>query len=168
MGVRHAPSGHAQAVERGNGSKAKMPIYFAGSIRAGRDDVPVYAELITRLKDIAPVLTEHVGDYGLSLTGQTHLSDRFIHDRDLEWLRASQVVVAEVTHASLGVGYEIATAVAQSIPVIALYRGETSNLSAMIAGSPGVRLIPYTGLDDAWTRLRAELAGLGLASEGAA
>lgn len=135
-------------------------IYFAGSIRAGRDDVPTYAALIERLSGYGQVTTEHVGDYSLSVKGQARLSDRHIHDRDLRWLRASDIVVAEVTTASLGVGYEIATAVAWRIPVVALYRGEEGTLSAMIAGSPGVRTYNYSDLAEAFAVIDTTLADL--------
>lgn len=130
-----------------------MRTYFAGSIRAGRDDVPVYARLIAHLKQYGDVLTEHVGDYKLSLRGQSTLTDRFIHDRDVNWLLDSQVVVAEVTVPSLGVGYEIATALAHSIPVVALYRGDEDRLSAMIAGSARVNVLTYTDVDEVLPRL---------------
>jgi hypothetical protein len=36
-------------------------IYFAGSIRAGRQDVDLYHRLIEELKTYGQVLTEHVG-----------------------------------------------------------------------------------------------------------
>lgn len=125
-------------------------IYFAGSIRAGRDDVPTYKALIDHISQYGEVLTEHVGDYRLSLHGQSHLSDEFIHDRDLEWLRSSDIVIAEVTSPSLGVGYEIAHAVARRIPVLALYRAEDRDrISAMIAGSSGVDTFGYSDLADA-------------------
>ncbi|KQR96717.1 hypothetical protein ASG12_20150 [Williamsia sp. Leaf354] len=128
-----------------------MKVYFAGSIRAGRDDVPVYEQLISRIKGYGEVLTEHVGDYRLSVKGQHVLSDTFIHDRDVEWLLSSQVVIAETTVPSLGVGYEIALATAHGIPVIALHRGEQGDLSAMIAGSGGVTTHFYTDISEALT-----------------
>ncbi|MEZ4526596.1 MAG: hypothetical protein R2941_11810 [Desulfobacterales bacterium] len=43
-----------------------MKIYFAGSIRGGRDDVEIYRKLIAFLKSFGQVLTEHVGDTGLT------------------------------------------------------------------------------------------------------
>lgn len=36
-------------------------IYFAGSIRAGRDDADLYLRLIKELQQYGTVLTEHVG-----------------------------------------------------------------------------------------------------------
>lgn len=128
-----------------------MNIYFAGSIRAGREDVPIYEKMIAYLKEIGTVSTEHVGDYSLSIRGQNQLDDSFIHDRDLEWLKNSDIVVAEVTVASLGVGYELATAIQWKIPVIALFRNENNDkqLSAMIKGSNGIKNFEYSNIDEA-------------------
>jgi hypothetical protein len=46
-----------------------MKIYFAGSIRAGRDDSAIYETMITWLRSYGEVLTEHVGDPALSERG---------------------------------------------------------------------------------------------------
>ena len=46
-------------------SLERMNIYFAGSIRGGRNDVGVYTPLITHLKKYGTVFTEHVGDCNL-------------------------------------------------------------------------------------------------------
>jgi 2'-deoxynucleoside 5'-phosphate N-hydrolase len=40
-------------------------IYFAGSIRGGRDDAVIYAQLIEKLKEFGRVPTEHCADQGL-------------------------------------------------------------------------------------------------------
>lgn len=61
-----------------------MKISVAGSIRAGRDDVPTYEPIINHLKRAGDVLTEHVGDYTLSTYAQCHLTDYDICQRDLE------------------------------------------------------------------------------------
>jgi nucleoside 2-deoxyribosyltransferase len=121
-----------------------MNIYFAGSIRGGREDAALYARIIDFLKKYGTVFTEHIGDSGLTTAGDEGLSDRDIYDRDMDWLMASDVIVAEVTTVSLGVGYEIGRAVAAGKRVICLYRPQPGKrLSAMIAGSPGVTLGYY-------------------------
>ena len=48
-----------------------MKIYFAGSIRAGRDDQELYQRLIQSLQYHGQVLTEHVGDPNLTQWGDT-------------------------------------------------------------------------------------------------
>jgi 2'-deoxynucleoside 5'-phosphate N-hydrolase len=121
-----------------------MKIYFAGSIRGGRDDAELYFQIIDYLKNFGEVLTEHVGDQALSELGDDGPTDRFIHERDLEWLKAADVLVAEVTTVSIGVGYEIGHAVEAGKPVLCLFRpGAGKNLSAMIAGCPDVKLVHY-------------------------
>jgi hypothetical protein len=68
----------------------------------------------------------------------------------MEWLRAADLVLAEVSTPSLGVGFEIGHALAMGKRVICLHRlGGTGRLSAMIAGNPALSLHPYTGLDAA-------------------
>ena len=88
-----------------------MKIYFAGSIRGGRDDADLYLQIIDHLRQYGEVLTEHVGDKNLKLLGEDGLTDDYIHKRDLEWVLESDVLVAEVSTASLGVGYEIGRAI---------------------------------------------------------
>ena len=129
---------------------APMKIYFAGSIRGGRGDVTVYDAVITYLRSFGEVLTEHVGDPSLSEKGYDGPDDRFIHDRDTEWLSACDLVVAEVSSPSLGVGYELGLAVSLKKPVLCLYRPMTERpLSAMIAGSPGIWTATYDSMVEA-------------------
>jgi len=127
-----------------------MKIYFAGSIRGGREDAELYMQIIEYLKNFGEVLTEHVGSPSLSSAGDDGPNDRFIHDRDLEWLQASDVLVAEVTMVSMGVGYEIGRAVEAGKAVLCLFSPSSGkNLSAMIAGSPDLKLVNYQNLNDA-------------------
>jgi len=125
-----------------------MKIYFAGSIRGGRDDAALYHEIVELLGNYGEVLTEHVADAELGVLGQ-EIGDRKIHDRDLAWLQSSDYLVAEVTTPSLGVGYEVGKATEWGKPVLCLYRpGEGRLLSAMISGSNGVTLKEYQGVTE--------------------
>jgi hypothetical protein len=120
-----------------------MKIYFAGAIRGGRQDAALYYEIVRLLSEHGEVLTEHVADSALGVLGQD-IGDQKIHDRDLEWLRISDYLVAEVTTASLGVGYEIARATEWGKRVLCLYRPENGrSLSAMIAGCSAVTVREY-------------------------
>lgn len=131
-----------------------MKIYFAGSIRGGREDAALYGQIILYLKNFGEVLTEHVGDVLLSEMGDDGISDRFIHDRDVQWLQAADVLVAEVTTVSMGVGYEIGRAVEAGKPVLCLFRpGLGKNLSAMIAGCDELEIANYRTLDEAQKRI---------------
>lgn len=125
-----------------------MQIYFAGSISSGRQDQGVYAQIIDLLKRHGTVLTEHFGSATLTAAGES-LTDREIHDRDVEWLRAADIMVAEVTTPSLGVGYEIGRCVDWGKHVVCLYRPSAGRrLSGMIAGSPGVAVVHYEAVSE--------------------
>ena len=138
-----------------------MKIYFAGSIRGGRQDAALYEQIIQYLKSFGEVLTEHVGDPALTSAGDDGPNDHFIHDRDLEWLQSSDVIVAEVTTVSMGVGYEIGRAVEMRKPVLCLFRGEPKyNLSAMISGCSDVELIYYSSFGDVKKTLKKYLLSL--------
>ncbi len=123
-------------------------IYFAGSIRGGRDDRALYAQIIELLQTHGRVLTEHIADESLTDAGE-NLSDTDIHDRDIEWLRSATCMVAEVSTPSLGVGYEIGRAVEWKLPVLCLFRsGSSRRLSAMIAGCGQVQMRQYATVQD--------------------
>ncbi|XP_012771021.1 5-hydroxymethyl-dUMP N-hydrolase isoform X1 [Maylandia zebra] len=133
-----------------------MKVYFCGSIRGGRDDVHVYRRIVHALQSYGTVLTEHVSSAELSDRGQrshtensyAHTNkgennaasgDQAIHNRDLDWLHQSDVVVAEVTQPSLGVGYELGRAVDMKKKIFCLFRPSSGRiLSAMIRGATDV------------------------------
>ena len=125
-----------------------MKIYFAGAIRGGRDDTSFYLDIVSLLTRYGTVLTEHVGNPNLDVRGEA-LSDQQIYDRDLEWLRSCDCLVAEVTQPSLGVGFEIGKATEWEIQVLCLYRpSESRSLSAMIAGCDKVTVETYRSVDE--------------------
>ena len=129
---------------------SSMKIYFAGAIRGGRDETDIYNNIITYLSSKAEVLTEHVGSSKLTTIGETNRSDGEIYLRDMEWLQSADLVIAEVTTPSLGVGYELGIAEKLKIPALCLYRPiKGKRLSAMISGNEKFNYQAYQTLDDA-------------------
>jgi len=126
-----------------------MNIYFCGSIRGGRDLAKSYGKIIEMLGNYGKVLTEHVGSDEEIESKDRILTDKEVHDRDLQWIVDSDLVVAEVTVPSLGVGYEVGRAIEMSKPVICLFRpGTEYTLSAMIAGSDRVEMKYYSDMEE--------------------
>lgn len=124
-------------------------IYFAGSIRGGRDDKGLYLAIITLLGKYGRVLTEHIGDKTLSALGEDGPTDGYIYQRDMVWLQEADVVVAEVTTPSLGVGYEIGKAEDRRKRILCLYREqEGKKVSAMIGGNTSIRVEKYRTIHD--------------------
>ncbi|XP_021495863.1 2'-deoxynucleoside 5'-phosphate N-hydrolase 1 isoform X2 [Meriones unguiculatus] len=119
------------------GEGGQCSVYFCGSIRGGREDQALYARIVSRLRRYGKVLTEHVAAAELDPRGEEAAGgDELIHERDLAWLRQADVVVAEVTQPSLGVGYELGRAVALGKQILCLFRPQSGRvLSAMIRGA---------------------------------
>ncbi|TSK42129.1 2'-deoxynucleoside 5'-phosphate N-hydrolase 1 [Bagarius yarrelli] len=64
--------------------------------------------------------------------------DETIYDRDMQWLAQSDVVVAEVTQPSFGVGYEIGQAMAMKKKTLCLFRPSSGRvLSSMVNRAKG-------------------------------
>ncbi|MCF7865319.1 MAG: nucleoside 2-deoxyribosyltransferase [Candidatus Pacebacteria bacterium] len=132
-----------------------MKIYFAGSIRGGREDQELYLEFIKILSNFGTVLTEHIGDKSLSNVGETIVSDSYIYERDMQWVRESDVVVAEVSTPSLGVGYEIGQAQSMNKSVLCLRRTTAEKkLSAMLVGNAYIKVAEYSTINDVADILR--------------
>ncbi|PIN81311.1 nucleoside 2-deoxyribosyltransferase [Candidatus Woesearchaeota archaeon CG10_big_fil_rev_8_21_14_0_10_32_9] len=127
-----------------------MKIYFAGSIRGGRDDKGLYNELIQYLTSYGKVLTEHVGDKNLTEFGEDGPSDEWIYNRDMSWIKEADVIIAEVSTPSLGVGYELGKAENMNKHILCLYKNQLNKrLSAMISGNKNLKLVNYKTLDEA-------------------
>ncbi|KNC87525.1 hypothetical protein SARC_00349 [Sphaeroforma arctica JP610] len=138
----------------------KARIYFAGSIRGGREDLEIYKELITYLQTKGTVLTEHIGLDDLDdLNKEKKRTDVDIWERDMEWLYSCDVIVAEVTRPSLGVGYELGIAEKIRKRVILLFRDDTGKqCSAMLTGNAHFKeRITYTKVATACEQLDALL-----------
>jgi hypothetical protein len=118
-------------------------VYFACSIRGGRDDANFYGELVTIIKKYAEVLTEIFADKTLTTAGSAGPTGD-IWSNDIRWIGQADAIIAEVTNPSLGVGYEIARAEKMGKPVLCLFRSEGERkLSAMIHGSPHATIFEY-------------------------
>ena len=118
-------------------------VYFAGSIRGGREDAELYRRIIGHIQRTGTVLTEHIGRPDI-FESEKGSSDIDIYEQDTAWLRECDILIGECTHASLGVGYELAYAESHGKPVHIFYDSTRSVLSAMLAGNRRFHIHPYT------------------------
>ena len=128
-------------------------VYFAGSIRGGRQDADMYKRIIEYIQRKHIVLTEHVGDLSKSKTEGLKNRDEAIYKQDTAWLLESDVVIAECTTPSLGVGYELAFAEAHAIPVHIFYDKSRTNLSAMLTGDKYFHIHLYNAEEEIYSIL---------------
>lgn len=118
--------------------------------------------MIARLQQYGDVLTEHVGHRDLSLVEQGRPKDALIYEQDTAWLRQSDVLVAECTTPSLGVGYELAYAERFGKPCHILYNHSRTQLSAMLTGNTYYLIHPYERDDEALQIIDTIMKGMKL------
>jgi nucleoside 2-deoxyribosyltransferase len=123
-----------------------MNIYFACSITGGRQDEKRYQELVAALEGEGHnVPTAGLASSDLELQ-EGNLDPQTVYQRDTDWIRGSDVLIAEISTPSHGVGYEVGYALRHQIPVLCLYRrGKT--VSKMITGNQDPRLTTYAYSD---------------------
>ncbi len=130
-----------------------MKIYFAGSIRGGRQNKETYGFIVNYLKKYGSVLSEHIGSLELTEGGE-RLDNVLIYNRDMAWIKSSDVMVAEVSTPSIGVGYEIREAEGADKKILCLYNNNiNTRISAMIAGNKKLVVRNYTSLEDAFKHI---------------
>jgi nucleoside 2-deoxyribosyltransferase len=137
-----------------------MNIYFACSITGGREFESVYQAITKALaEDRHEVPTAHLAETGVAAI-EGAIAPLDVYLRDTNWIRASDVLIAEVSVASHGVGYEIAFALGLGKPVLAIYQ-EGRKVSKMISGNPDPNLSvrAYRSLEAAVASIRKFLTG---------
>jgi 2'-deoxynucleoside 5'-phosphate N-hydrolase len=126
-----------------------IKIYFAGSIRGGREDQEIYKQIIDHLQQHGEVLTEHFAHANLTSSGTPGDVEK-IYIQDMAWIEEAAVIVAEVTQPSLGVGYELGRAETMGKKILCLFRGDSErSLSAMITGNEKFVVRTYKAVKEA-------------------
>jgi nucleoside 2-deoxyribosyltransferase len=125
-----------------------MNIYFSCSITGGRSDQPVYQTLVEyMLANGHEVPTAHLSGTDV-MQLETAAQPDWVYQRDTTWVQECDVIVAEVSTPSHGVGYEIALGVALGKPVLCCFQTD-KRVSKMILGNPHVSLAPYETAEEA-------------------
>lgn len=118
-----------------------MKIYFTASTASDSDLTDNYKSILSH------VGTSHDIVSGKQIVSRTQLlkeqkkGSEYIFDREKKRIDSADVVIAEVTKPSTGVGGEIVYALLTEKPVLALfYKDSEDMLSPMIAGNPSENL----------------------------
>ncbi len=135
-----------------------MKVYFAGTIMGDRKYLSTFQRIVEHIQSRGhTVPTVHVAREHV-LAEEAANTPQQVYRRDVDWIRESDCLVAEVSTPSLGVGYEICYALTHRKPVLCLHhRGEP--LSKMILGctEPGMTVRDYADEQEAFALIDAFL-----------
>lgn len=126
-----------------------MNIYFSCSITGGRKDENIYQRIVNYLeKNGHEVPTAHLALPEV-MKDESDLKAVDVYQRDMEWVRNCDAIIAEVSTPSHGVGYEIAAGIFLGKHVMCCYQKD-KNISKIISGnsSENVYVFAYKGEEE--------------------
>jgi len=141
-----------------------MNIYFACSITGGREFEADYQEIVSALTaDGHEIPTSHLARSDV-MENERKLSPQDVYERDVNWIKKCDVLIAEISVPSHGVGYEIGfpgtarqgrCALNIGKPVLCLYQKDR-RVSKMITGNSDPRLSTqaYANIKEAISQAR--------------
>ncbi|MBK7317375.1 nucleoside 2-deoxyribosyltransferase [Candidatus Villigracilis affinis] len=138
-----------------------MNIYFACSITGGREFESAYQEIVAALvKDGHEIPTSHLVRSEV-MEKERLLTPQDVYERDVNWIKNCDALIAEVGTPSHGVGYEISFALNIGKPVLCISQ-KGRKVSKMISGNPDPRLSvqAYENVEEAISQARLFLDSL--------
>jgi 2'-deoxynucleoside 5'-phosphate N-hydrolase len=125
-----------------------MNIYFACSITGGREFESVYQEIVAALtNDGHEIPTSHLVKSDVQ-ENERAIIPQDVYERDVNWIKSCNALIAEVSVPSHGVGYEVGFALNIGKPVLCIYQLDRG-ISKMISGNSDpdltVRAYSHTG-----------------------
>ena len=131
-----------------------MKIYFACSITGGREYEKNYQAITRFLLDGGhEVPTAHLAESNILAVEQVVIPSD-VYARDVDWILSSDMLIAEVSVPSHGVGYEIGFALNANKPVLCLHDAGR-RVSKMITGNPHplLRVRAYEEISQAFDQI---------------
>ena len=131
--------------------RVSLQIYLACTVRGDRGAVAGLRTLVASLERAGhTVLTKHLLDDNVE-GAESALTERAVYDRDIAWLEACEVLIADGSGSSFGVGFEVGYVLGRSDRtdqrVVLLYRADRRDqISRLVVGNghPRCRVISYT------------------------
>lgn len=127
-----------------------MTIYLACTVRGDRGAVEALRTLVERLESEGhDVLTKHLLEDNVE-TSEAALNETAVYERDIRWLDACDLLIADASGSSYGVGFEVGYVLGRSDAsrqrVILLYRADRRDrISRLVSGNahPCCTVVPY-------------------------
>lgn len=125
-----------------------MKIYISGSIYGGTQKIETYKILIKELEKYGEVMNKQVADEN-TIANEAYQKDEDIFCDLEKKLYDADIIFAEVSIPSLGVGYELGFADKIGKKIIAIYDcNYVEKVSTMIRGNKRIKLIPYKDIKE--------------------
>jgi nucleoside 2-deoxyribosyltransferase len=125
-----------------------MKIYVSGSIYGGRQKIETYRKIIEALELYGEVCDKQIIDEDVIKKEEFQEDETIFKDLETQ-LKTADLVFAEVTVPSLGVGYELGFADQLGKRIIAIYDlNEIEKVSTMIRGNKRIELIGYRDISE--------------------
>lgn len=141
-----------------------MNVYFCGSIRGDRSRVETLRFMVAAIESLGHhVLTKHIVSDDPKETAK-HMTMQQVYERDIhEFLPQADIIIAEVSGPSFGVGFEVGYAIAKGEkPVYLFYERQLANedrISNLARGCTEKQctIIEYTSNEEITQALRKAL-----------
>jgi len=132
-----------------------MRIYLGCTVRGDRTTIEAARHIARRLQDAGhEVLTTHLLRDDVEGVEQ-RLSSRDVYERDVAWLESSEVLVAEASGSSYGVGFEVGYLLGRAPrtgqrAIVFYHRDRADVISRLISGLTGdhARVCAYDSLQE--------------------
>jgi nucleoside 2-deoxyribosyltransferase len=111
-----------------------------------------------RKDDFCSIVIEAMEDNGVTVFAPQLMEAHepgFIYSRDIEHVRMCDLLIAEVSSPSLGVGMEIMLAIELMKPVLMFLQSNSDRISKMVLGADGKVLFRYKSLKEVDQVLRS-------------
>lgn len=120
-----------------------MNIYFCGSMTGSREKQANYEEVINYLKTYGNVLNEFVADKQV-----TDFNPRIVFERDYANMQKADIVIADITLPSTGVGFELGNFFHMNKKVLVLYDNNYPAPSSLPRGCNKFVVYPYNAISE--------------------
>lgn len=117
-----------------------MKIYFVASIRGRKEFLENYQKIVTTMSKFGHRVTENTLSPTVKHVYSLNDEEKVKYYRNvLKWISNSDIVVAETSYPSIGVGFEISLALEKGKPVVVLH--EDKNTPHFLEGVESDKLI---------------------------
>lgn len=141
-----------------------MKIYLGFTVAGDRSSIEAAKTILNVLQSLGhEVLTSHLVQED-AWAADRRLAPQQIFARDMEWLSACDLFIAEVSGSSFGIGFETGYLLGgtEKKTILFFQRGAEQRISLLITGNThrNCAIVPYGSIDELGQLVRNQVLGL--------